>query len=208
MSVNVKLANKGTQVVMYENLHCDIPLSPMQFTSMDSICQLHPKPLAGDCYALTVMCMQKGYFVYPHKIQVSIWCVIAYAKFAGSHCILSDNIIEFQNSLFTNVANSLELKIKYIVYLIIKNQMVKLKVFTTFLKIVYQSMWLEMSNEIKWCHWCMLFISFYQKKIQGKVHSFNVWSRAPLTFEYIVIILDKIPQHDKNILSWEALKNI
>ena len=92
----------------------------MEFISMDLIGEFHPPSTKGHKYALTVICMLKGYtFCIPLKTKTAAEVVRAYvdnvyAKFGGSLKILSDNGTEFKNQLFTDVAT--ELGVEYKIY--------------------------------------------------------------------------------------------
>ena len=89
----------------------------MQFICMDLIGHFDPSS-NGYHYALTLICMLRGYMFYlPLKTKTASEVVQAYidevyTKFEGSMKILSDNGTEFKNQLFTDVANQLGVECK------------------------------------------------------------------------------------------------
>ena len=63
---------RNKQVVKYATLHFDVATFPMQFISMDLIGEFHPPTTKGKKYALTVICMLKGYvFCIPLKTKTA-----------------------------------------------------------------------------------------------------------------------------------------
>ena len=84
----------------------------MQFISMDLIGEFHPTAKRNR-YALTVICMLRGYvFCVPLKTKTAEEVIQAYidniySKFGGSMKILSDNGTEFKNKILEQVAKEL-----------------------------------------------------------------------------------------------------
>ena len=62
-------------MVKYATLHFNVATFPMQFISMDLIGEFHPPTFKGKRYALTVICMLKGYvFCIPLKTKTAVRC--------------------------------------------------------------------------------------------------------------------------------------
>ena len=78
---------------------------------MDLIGEFHSPSKKGHRYALTIICMLTGYvFCVPLKTKtasevIQVYIDNVYAKFGGSHKILSGNGMEFKNQLFENIAH-------------------------------------------------------------------------------------------------------
>ena len=92
----------------------------MQFISVDLIGEFHPPTSRKHRYALTVICMLKGYiFCVPLRTKtaeevIQVYIDNVYSKFRGSLKILSDNGTEFKNKVFEQVAK--ELGVEYKLY--------------------------------------------------------------------------------------------
>ena len=113
---------RNRQVVKYATLHFDVATFPMQFMSMDFIGEFHPPTSRKHRYALTVICMLMGYvFCVPLKTKTTEEVTQAYidhvhSKFGGSLKILSDNVKEFKNKIFEQVAK--EFGVEYKLYML------------------------------------------------------------------------------------------
>ena len=109
---------RNKQVVKYATLHFDVATFPMQFISMDLIIEFHPPTSRKHGYALTVICMLKGYvFCVPFKTKTAEEVIQAYidnvySKFGSSLKMLSDNGTKFKNKMFEQVARELGLEYK------------------------------------------------------------------------------------------------
>ena len=109
---------RNKQVVKYATLHFDVATFQLQFISMDLIGEFHPPTSRKHRYALTVICMLKGYVFCVHLKNKTAEEVIqahidnVYSKFGGSLKILSDNGTEFKNRVFEQVAKELEVEYK------------------------------------------------------------------------------------------------
>ena len=80
---------RNKQVVKYATLHFNVVTFPMEFISMDLIGESHPPTTKGKRYALTVICMLKGYVIcIPLKTKTAEEVLQAYVdnvylKFGG-----------------------------------------------------------------------------------------------------------------------------
>ena len=116
MSYQCQRRNK--QVVKYATLHFDVATLPMQFISMDLICEFHPPTSRKHRYALTVICMLTGYVFCVHlktkaaEEAIQAYIDNVYSKFGGSLKMLSDNGTEFKNKIFEQVTKELGLEYK------------------------------------------------------------------------------------------------
>ena len=105
-------------MVKYAKLYFDVATLPMQFISMDLICEFHPPTSKQHRYVLMVICMLIGYvFCVPLKTKTSeeviqTYIDNVYAKFGGSLKILSDNGTELKNKLFEQIAKELDVEYK------------------------------------------------------------------------------------------------
>ena len=97
---------RNRQVIKYVTLHFDVATFPMQFISMNLVGEFHPPTAKSNRYALTVICMLKGYiFCVPLKTKTAEEVIQAYidniySNFGGSMKILSDNGTRFKNKIF------------------------------------------------------------------------------------------------------------
>ena len=85
----------------------------MEFVSMDLIGEFHPPSSKGNRYALTAVCMLKGYtFCIPIRNKSAEEIVTAWRNhitflFGVCRKLLMDNGTEFKNDLFSRVAKQL-----------------------------------------------------------------------------------------------------
>ena len=91
-------------------------LLPMDFICMDLLGEFHPPTSCGHHYALTAVCMLKGFtWCIPLKTKTAEEVAKAYldhiySLFGGSVKILMDNGTEFKNKLFKEVITKLGMK--------------------------------------------------------------------------------------------------
>ena len=94
-------------------------VQPMEFVSMDLIGEFHPPSSKGNRYALTSVCMLKGYtFCIPLKNKSAEEIVTAWRNhiaflFAVCRKLLMDNGTEFKDDLFSRVAEQLGVERKF-----------------------------------------------------------------------------------------------
>ena len=108
---------RNKQVEKYATIHFDVATFPMQFIPMDLISEFHPPANRKHRYALMVICMLTGHvFCVPLKTKIAEFMQAyidnVYSKFGGSLKMLSDNITEFKNKMFEQVAKELGLEYK------------------------------------------------------------------------------------------------
>ena len=88
-------------------------LQPMDFICMDLTGKFHPPTSCGHCYALTAVCMLRGFtWCVPLKTKTAeevskAYMDHIYSNFGGSIKILMDNGMEFKNKLFKEVVEKL-----------------------------------------------------------------------------------------------------
>ena len=124
-----------------------------EFVCIDLIGEFYPPSSKGNRYALTAVCMLTGFtFCIPIKNKTAQEVVTAWRNhisfpFGVCRKLLTDNGTEFKNELFSQVAEQLGVERKiYMHPLTDHSQMGELKVFTTFLNLVWQNTSLEIGN--------------------------------------------------------------
>ena len=71
----------------------------MEFISMDLIDEFHPSSSKGHRYALTVICMLRGYtFCIPLKTKTAAEVIKAFVDMLSSVAVLRSLVIMVQNS--------------------------------------------------------------------------------------------------------------
>ena len=164
----------------------------MQFISMDLIGQFHPPASRKHKYALTIICMLTGYvFCVPLKTKAAEEVTQAYidnvySKFEGSLKILSDNVTEFKNKVFEQVAK--ELGVEYKLYSppyhpALNGQIEGLHAFLKACIAKHIVPHLEWDVLVPLAHAAYHFIPNEHSK--GIPFLSYVWERPCLTFEYI-----------------------
>ena len=102
-----------TAAVKFEAKHFKPSLKPMNFIAMDLIGEFHPPSSQGNCYALTGVCMLRGFtWCIPIKLKKATDVARAYMQhiysiLGGSTKILTDNGTEFKNEVFREVLQKL-----------------------------------------------------------------------------------------------------
>ena len=106
-------AIQKVQKTQFEKQIFEPGIQPMEFVSMDLISKFHPPSSKGNRYALTAVCMLRGYtFCIPIKNKSAEEIATAlrnHITFLFGVCrkLLMDNGTEFKNDLFTRVAEQL-----------------------------------------------------------------------------------------------------
>ena len=99
----------------YVSLHASIPSMPMHFIAMDLIGNF-TATTKGNTFGLTCIDMLTNYaWCVPIKnktadVVTSAYLVNIFARYGGSHTLLTDNGKEFQNKLFAQVAKTLGMR--------------------------------------------------------------------------------------------------
>ena len=83
----IKYRQKNLHPQHYATQHLEVPSIPMHFIAMVVIGKFKPSP-QGYQYVLTVM----------NKLTNYTWCMPLHIKEAGSHKILSNNVVGFGNT--------------------------------------------------------------------------------------------------------------
>ena len=145
-------AKQRVQKTQFEKQIFEPGVQPMEFVCIDLICEFYPPSSKGNRYALTAVCMLTGFtFCIPIKNKTAHEVVTAWRNhisfpFGVCRKLLMDNGTEFKNELFSQVAEQLGVERKIYIPLTDHSQMEELKVFITFLNLVWQSTSLETGN--------------------------------------------------------------
>ena len=125
----------------------------MEFICIDLIGEFYPPSSKGNRYASTAVCIPTGFtFCVPIKNKtaqevVTAWRYHISFPFGVCRKLLTDNGTEFKNDLFSQVAEQLGVEKKKSTHPHTDHsQMGELRVFTTFLNPVWQSISLEIEN--------------------------------------------------------------
>ena len=206
---------RNKQVVKYATLHFDVATFPMQFISMDLIGEFHPPTTKGKRYALTVICMLKGYvFCIPLKTKTSEEVLQAYidnvySKFGGSMKILSDNGTEFKNKIFEQVAKELGVVHKLYTPPYHPASNGRIEGFHAFLKVCISK---HIASQLEWDDLVPLACAAYNfipNEHSKESPFFLMFGRDPV-LPLNTLLEPKIRYlgNDINILSLEAMKNL
>ena len=112
-------AKHNIKTQQLKNEHFSSPSEPMEFIAKDLIGEFHPASSKGYRYALTAVCMLKGFtFCIPLKSKCAEDVIKAYithicCPFGPSRKILTDNGTEFKNKLWTEVFEKLRKEQKF-----------------------------------------------------------------------------------------------
>ena len=200
--------------VKYAPGHFSVPMTPMEFISMDLIGDFTPSS-KGNKYALTVICMLTGYtFCIPIPSKqapdvISAYIDGVYSKFGGSRKILSDNGSEFKNQLFDKVAKELGVEFKCYTAPYHPQSNGRIEGFHHFLKACMSK---HISTTMEWdqiVHLATAAYNFFPNEHSRESPFFLMFGRDPrLPLNTLLKPKIRYMGTEENILSLEALQRI